>query len=100
MSAKQLSPALIEQIHAANLANIARKVQGGKTLTPTEQKQLDSARHASHNAMMETAKQIVSDGIHVMAAVADIIRKSKLPAPAKKAIFTQIASITDRCTEI
>lgn len=94
-----LSAELVEKIHAANITNIARKVQAGKSLSTTEQKQLDNARHSANNQAVDTAREIITSGREVMAAVAEIIQKSKLRKAEKAEIFTRIASIADKCTE-
>ena len=102
MSAKpppnQFSPALVDKIHAANLANIARKVQEKKSLTGIEVKQLNDAKRSAGFDAKSSAESILSEGLIVMGKIKTIIEASKLTTADKREIFQKIAGITIQCT--
>lgn len=99
MKQGQLSSALVDKIHAANIANIARKVQEKKTLTSVEMNQLNEARRNAGQDMKALANSVISEGLAVMNEIRGIIEKSKLSAGDKREIYRKISSITIQCTE-
>lgn len=102
MSAKKtgLSPLLVNQVHQAAFANLARRVQEKERLTNAEMKALNEAKRIADSGRLDEAEQIARDGIAVMGEIRRIILASKLGKAAKAEIFTQLAGIETRCTDL
>lgn len=102
MSAKKigLSPALVNQVHQAAFANLARRVQEKDRLTNAEMKALNEAKRIADSGRTDEAEQIAKDGLLVMGEIRRIIIESKLGKVAKAEIFAQLAGIETRCTDL
>ena len=102
MSAKKtgLSSTLVQQVHQAAFANLARRVQEKARLTNAEMKALNEAKRIADAGRLDEAEQIAKDGLAVMGEIRRIILSSKLSKAAKSEIFDQLAGIESRCTDL
>lgn len=79
----------LEKLQRANIANIAKKLQSGKTLTGQEQRVLMETRRPD----ADTLRDYMREGAAIMQRIRDIIEASKLSKRDKERIFAEIASI-------